>query len=439
MQRDVRRRIAPLFAAVLMVPATVVAGTAIEARPAAADSAGSQTFSYTGGPQYFTVPAGIAQVLVEALGAQGDGASGGRGGAVRALLAVTPGQGLQVNVGGAGALLSGGWNGGGNRGTSSWSVPGGGGGASDIRRGGTALTNRVIVAGGGGGQADSAGGDGGHPWGLNAGDNGTDPAEQGAEGGYGGTESGGGLGGFGYCGSGGTGSLGVGGDGGTGTYSGGGGGGGYYGGGGGGAGCFWGGAGGGGGASWADPLATAAVSYGTGVHAGHGRVVITWSPDALPAGLGCDVLDPVTLVQRSECSVQPPAVVKQSSDPNGASGCKITVHDPHESHGTPGEVVAKTTVTCQQQVTDVDLTMLLFRCPNQPYGPESSWDEQGCVRVGFKQDNVPSPTVKMTYTRQVTAPYTGPAWWVACTIWKVVRTPTDTGYYGLANSNARQF
>ena len=108
MQTDARRRIAAMFTAVLMAPAMFVATAAVDARPAAADSAGSQTFGYMGGPQYFTVPSGVAQLLVEAWGAQGDGANGGRGGAVRDFLTVTPGQNLQVNVGGAGALLSGG-------------------------------------------------------------------------------------------------------------------------------------------------------------------------------------------------------------------------------------------------------------------------------------------------------------------------------------------
>lgn len=259
-----------------------VGAVAIDARPAAA--AGSTTYGYTGTIKYFNVPLGITEVLIEAWGAQGYGADGGKGGYVRAILPVRPGEGLAVAVGGAGGDNGGGWNGGGHPGGGSWTVPGGGGGASDVRRFGDSLTRRVLVAGGGGGVADSRGGDGGYPAGTKGGDNGVSVAEQGAEGGYGGELTRGGWGGFGFCGSGNNGDFAIGGTGATGTFSGGGGGGGYYGGGGGGAGCSWGGAGGGGGSSWTDPTMIGAL-YKTGAGYGHGKVVIAWSPEGWPDSL----------------------------------------------------------------------------------------------------------------------------------------------------------
>jgi hypothetical protein len=113
------------------------------------------TFNYTGSMQTFTVPAGVTSISVDARGAQG-GAGGGLGGRVTCNYAVTPGDVLNIYVGGqGGAQVSnspGGYNGGGNAGPCNVQYPGsGGGGASDIRLNGTALANRIVVAGGGGG------------------------------------------------------------------------------------------------------------------------------------------------------------------------------------------------------------------------------------------------------------------------------------------------
>jgi hypothetical protein len=117
-------------------------------------------FTFTGAPETFTVPAGVHQITITAYGAQG-GASvgvGGRGGIAIATIAVTPGQVLQVRVGGHGNDFNaglnpsqGGFNGGGN------GTPvngGGGGGASDVRGGNFSDSSRLIVAGGGGGGAN---------------------------------------------------------------------------------------------------------------------------------------------------------------------------------------------------------------------------------------------------------------------------------------------
>jgi hypothetical protein len=116
------------------------------------------TFNFTGSIQTWTVPAGVTSVNFTVAGAKGGGSNGGNGAVItKNCFAVTPGQVLNIYVGGMGVqgANSGGWNGGGTGHNStglasyrSW----GGGGASDIRIGGTALANRVIVAGGGGGR-----------------------------------------------------------------------------------------------------------------------------------------------------------------------------------------------------------------------------------------------------------------------------------------------
>ena len=90
-------------------------------------------------------------------------AVGGKGGRVQATMSVTPGQVLNIYVGGKGDNYgNGGYNGGGGRAVSPAYRSGGGGGATDIRIGGSALSDRVLVAGGGGGyQNRGVGGAGG--------------------------------------------------------------------------------------------------------------------------------------------------------------------------------------------------------------------------------------------------------------------------------------
>jgi Glycine rich protein len=255
----------------------------------------TETFTFTGGAQTWTVPDGVTSATFDVQGAQGGGfdgdfanclgvtLDGGKGGKATGTFAVTPGATLQVNVGGqgggcstSGISLAGGFNGGGPGGNT------GGGGGSDVRSGSYAFADRIIVAGGGGGSAfqGSAGGVGG---GTSGGDS-TPP-----RGGKGGTQAIGGDGGISNClplpgPVGGTGDLGTGGAGVAGAVNspgGSGGGGGYYGGGGGGqgaSGCPNG--AGGGGSGFVDPSATS-TSMESGVRSGNGLVTITYAEPLL--------------------------------------------------------------------------------------------------------------------------------------------------------------
>ena len=240
---------------------------------------GSQTFTYTGGPQTFLVPACAATVTLEAWGAAGgyyeNQSYSGLGGYAKGSLTGVAGESLYVYVGGKGGYggqtAIAGWNGGGGHsGSNSYTV--GGGGASDVRRGGQALSNRVIVAGGGGGSAwcynsSAVGGDGGGSSGVAGGHSPNSPTGMGG----GGTQSGGGgAGTFGASAS--PGSLGSGGAANNtnpGCGGAGGGGGGYYGGGGGAHG-----GGGGGGSSYLGTLSSSSTQ--TGVRSGNGEVKISW-------------------------------------------------------------------------------------------------------------------------------------------------------------------
>jgi hypothetical protein len=226
------------------------------------------------GTDTFTVPPGVMSVTFTAFGAQGGGfgtvTPGGLGGSATSTLSVTPGQVLQVNVGGAGGnqftpVPNGGFNGGGSGGAAD-NTGAGGGGASDVRTPPFALADRIVVGGGGGGTGNSIGGAGGGT----AGGQGPD-----VEDGKGGTQSAGGTGGLA---NGNPGVVGVGGAGGSavgGTSGGGAGGGGGYFGGGGGSGFSGGFEGaGGGGSGFGTTLAS-------GVRSGNGQVTATYAGGAL--------------------------------------------------------------------------------------------------------------------------------------------------------------
>ncbi len=196
------------------------------------------TFNYTGAVQTYVVPAGVTTINIETYGAEGGTAQndssnciiGGLGGYATGDLSVTPGETLNIYVGGRGyAGDIGGWNGGGDA-CNDVSTCAKGGGASDVRQGGKTLSDRVIVAGGGGGAewsgCSGSAGDGG---GLTGAD-GAHPTT-GASDGKGGTQTTGGAAGTGSN-NGTAGTFGIGGAGSTGLNHSGSGGGGWYGGGG---------------------------------------------------------------------------------------------------------------------------------------------------------------------------------------------------------------
>ncbi len=251
------------------------------------------TFSYTGSVQTYTVPVGATQIIVDAYGAAGFGLEG-YGGRVQATHPVTPGEVLNIYVGGQGSETAGGFNGGGNPGSNIGYA--GGGGASDIRRGGNALTDRIIVAGGGGGSGSNCGtwtAEGGHGGGLIGGSGCVFSCSDCQYTGSGGTQVSGGIagptghvscpgnsnGGFGFGGSNTVAGYGTGG------------GGGYY---GGGSGCY---EGAGGGSSYTSPLATS-VTHTQGVRLGNGEItiipVVTSSPCATPTSV---TSSPATICQ----------------------------------------------------------------------------------------------------------------------------------------------
>jgi hypothetical protein len=233
-----------------------VAGLALGFAALPADAASTTYSDPVAGPQSFVVPAGVCSITVDATGAQGgleafSSADGGPGGRTVATIPVTPGETLQIDVGGRGgdgegasddsvsadnvvdgavsaaavfAGGAGGINGGGAGGSSSDGGGGGGGGASDVRQAaggsgcvpcpapgtastGTGLADRVVVAGGGGGVATfssggaGTGGAGGGASGATPdGDGGNGDAQApavAAVGGKAGTTSAGGAGGMG--------------------------------------------------------------------------------------------------------------------------------------------------------------------------------------------------------------------------------------------------
>lgn len=258
----------------------------------AAVLSGSQTFSYTGSQQTFTVPSGVSTITIKAWGAQGGSSAtpdngsyhigfGGKGGYSAGEKSVTAGDAIYIYVGGVGETSTscrngqtadGGYNGGGN----STNYPGGGGGgSSDVRSGGTALSNRILIAAGAGGGAHGYNGITG---GAGGGQDGQDGIQLGnfasRSPGQGASQSAGGGG------SSGTGSLGQGGSS-TMNHAGGGGGG-YYGG-----GCGANSTGGGGGSGYIGGVSDGTTTSGSASmpdpdggtmtgREGNGLIVISW-------------------------------------------------------------------------------------------------------------------------------------------------------------------
>ncbi|HTE63500.1 MAG TPA: hypothetical protein VK631_24300, partial [Solirubrobacteraceae bacterium] len=125
--------------------ANTVAAAAPECgSPVVAGTTATVTCSYTGAAQQWTVPAGVTSATFDVFGAQGGGyvtfgVLGGLGGRAVASLNVTPGEVLEVYVGGTS-----GFGGGGDPGSMCVPDPSGGsvcvevgfegGGASDVRR-----------------------------------------------------------------------------------------------------------------------------------------------------------------------------------------------------------------------------------------------------------------------------------------------------------------
>ena len=103
----------------------------------------SASFSYTGGPQSYTVPSSITSLFIIACGAQGANYFsnyGGNGGCISIVKTVTPSTLFYVFVGGAGSGTSGGYNGGG--GSAGYNAAGGG--ASDLRTDVASLATRCM-------------------------------------------------------------------------------------------------------------------------------------------------------------------------------------------------------------------------------------------------------------------------------------------------------
>ncbi|MBN2421973.1 hypothetical protein JXB41_01990, partial [Candidatus Woesearchaeota archaeon] len=147
------------------------------------------------GSDIFTVPTGVNYITIKAWGGGGGGGGGGGtdvgadgagGGFAQATINVTPGETLDIYVGGGGT--------GGEGSDSEAAGGGGGGGYSGILRNSTELV--IAAGGGGGGGGDDTAGQPGNAGGAGGGTSGTDAVDEGStSGGNGGTPIAGGEGG----------------------------------------------------------------------------------------------------------------------------------------------------------------------------------------------------------------------------------------------------
>lgn len=131
-------------------------------------------FEFTGAIQTWTVPSGVTLIYVDVAGAQGGSGGtniGGKGGKVSGIIAVTPGDVLQITVGGQSTtnIAVYGFGGNGGRSTSFGTIARAGGGLSAISTAAPVTqANAFLIAGGGGGTPTSGfAGNGGAGGGLN--------------------------------------------------------------------------------------------------------------------------------------------------------------------------------------------------------------------------------------------------------------------------------
>mgnify|MGYP001627180524 CR=1 FL=1 len=374
-------------------------------------------FSYTGSAQTWTVPPCVTSITVVARGAKGGGNNGGNGAIVTATLAVTPGQVLQINVGGMGTCgnNSQGWNGGGTgrAANSAANASCGGGGATDIRVTPYGLGNRLIVAAGGGGMGggtqDAVGGAGGCP----NGQAGTSPFGQG---GGGATTTAGGSGGPPWISSGNAGSagtLGVGGAGATdpcyNNSPGGGGGGGLYGGGGGGSDCFssapYGGGSGGGGSSLV-PGGGACATGGSG-NSTNGSLTITYTVGtgtATPTNTG-----PYCVGQ----TIQLNSAAAASYSWTGPNGFSSALQNPTIPNSTAANAGTYSLTTVQDGCTSTGTTTVVVNpLPNVNAGPDVSICQNGSTTLtasgatSYSWSPGGQTTASITVNPAVTSTYT---------------------------------
>src|SRR3954469_11415260 len=116
-----------------LLVAVALSGSSLMVAPDVSDAAAygdvtTDTLEYNGGAQQWKVPAGVNEVTIDAYGAEGGGgatcsasvgtSAGGFGGRSKATITVTPGEVLQVFVGGHPGGNAGGFNGGGKGGSS---------------------------------------------------------------------------------------------------------------------------------------------------------------------------------------------------------------------------------------------------------------------------------------------------------------------------------
>lgn len=131
-------------------------------------------FNFTGAIQTWTVPSGVTLIYVDVAGAQGGSGGtniGGKGGKVSGIMAVTPGDILQITVGGQSTtnIAVYGFGGNGGRSTAYGTIARAGGGLSAISTAAPVTqANAFLIAGGGGGTPTSGfAGNGGAGGGLN--------------------------------------------------------------------------------------------------------------------------------------------------------------------------------------------------------------------------------------------------------------------------------
>ena len=124
----------------------------------------------------------------------------------------------------------------------------------------------------------------------------------------------------------------------------------------------------------------------------------------------------------------------------GSAGpCSFTTQTPHLSlTANLTQIITNANMTCTSSaIPEVKMNIFLYRCPQQPIGPEDSWSRQGCAQIASRPWAVTAPIPGRGYASSDTlgstpsVPYAAgqpPAWYVACTVYAY---ENDADYYNL--------
>lgn len=174
----------------------------------------------------------------------------------------------------------------------------------------------------------------------------------------------------------------------------------------------------------------------TPCHCWHGERDVAcegWSDDQdiFPTALGAIAAVAIAVIAVGLPAVSAPAAAASIS-------CNPTMDNPHFSSGG---IIAKGRANCNSSsIGKFTPYVILYLCPRDPTGAESTWASQGCVLKYGEPYTITNPTPGVPITRYVPAVGQvghGTGTWVGCQAWNIYLKGSNTIYsHGTVRSQA---